>query len=128
MCCYAELQQSGSGEEEWGLTIAADLTNYRIMKAKDEQLKDLEKKLKFKLEQELNVKNVRQLIGKLNEEPMVINGENDEPILTTPLALAVQGTPKEVVELLIKQEKEKNNAVLRRELDQLIQEKKQNGL
>ena len=35
---HAVLQQSGSGEEEWVLTRAADLSNYKILKTNDEQL------------------------------------------------------------------------------------------
>ena len=42
MFFYTELQQSGGEEEEWVLTRAADLTSYRNLKAKDEQLKKKE--------------------------------------------------------------------------------------
>lgn len=41
VCWYAELQQSGSGEEEWGLTRAADLTSYRNLKEIEKEMRIL---------------------------------------------------------------------------------------
>ena len=47
VCCYSELQQSGSGEREWVLTQATDLTSYRNLKAKDKQLIVKEEELRM---------------------------------------------------------------------------------
>ena len=64
-CCYAELQQSNSDEEEWVLTRAADLTSYRNLKAfevmrrfkeQEQQLREKEEELREK-EEELREKD-----------------------------------------------------------------------